>query len=218
MNFQTGDNTRMKKRFGVLLLALFVLVLVAPMARAQSMFASLNGTVQDSQGAILVGASVSVRNSASGETQNAVSNKEGYFSFPELPAGTYQLTVVAKGFQKYHETGITLTGGDDRSMTTTLKVGAVSETVEVEGNQTDLTPSSSGEKSYTISGSDLRDLSLVSRDATEIVNIMPGAVMTANGAVTTPSAASTACVVPHGFVRPSGTVKPTGSSARSWNA
>jgi len=183
MNFQTGDNTRMKKRFGVLLLALFVLVLVAPMARAQSMFASLNGTVQDSQGAILVGASVSVRNSASGETQNAVSNKEGYFSFPELPAGTYQLTVVAKGFQKYHETGITLTGGDDRSMTTTLKVGAVSETVEVEGNQTDLTPSSSGEKSYTISGSDLRDLSLVSRDATEIVNIMPGAVMTANGAV-----------------------------------
>jgi hypothetical protein len=183
MHSLTGDKIRMKKRFGVLLIALFVLVLVAPMARAQSMFASLNGTVQDAQGAVVVGAGVSVRNAASGETQTAVSNKEGYFSFPELPAGTYQLTVVAKGFQKFHETGITLTGGDDRSLTTQLKVGAVSETVEVQGNQADLTPSSSGEKSYTISGGDLRELSLVSRDATEIVNIMPGAVMTSNGAV-----------------------------------
>lgn len=184
MNLPTGEKTKMKKkRIGVLLIALFVLALVAPMARAQSMFASLNGTVQDSQGAVLVGAAVSVRNVASGETQTAVTNRDGYFSFPELPAGNYQLTVTAKGFQKYHETGISLSGGDDRSLAATLKVGAISETVEVQGNQADLTPSSSGEKSYTISGNDLRDLSLVSRDATEIVNIMPGAVMTSNGAV-----------------------------------
>ncbi len=183
MNFLTGDKTRMMRHVGVLLMALFVLAFVAPMARAQSMFASLNGTVQDAQGAVVVSASVTVRNAASGEAQTAVTNREGYFSFPELPAGTYQLTVVAKGFSKFHETGITLTGGDDRSLNVPLKVGAISETVEVKGNQTDLTPSTSGEKSYTISGSDLRELSLVSRDATEIVNIMPGAVMTANGAV-----------------------------------
>jgi hypothetical protein len=183
MNFLTGEKTKMKKCLGVLLTALFMLVMVAPMTRAQSMFASLNGTVQDTQGAVVVGAAVSVRNAASGETQTAVANREGYFSFPEIPAGTYQLTVTAKGFSKYHETGLTLTGGDDKSLSVQLKVGAVSETVEVQGNQADLTPSSSGEKSYTISGSDLRDLSLVSRDATEIVNIMPGAVMTSNGAV-----------------------------------
>jgi hypothetical protein len=183
MNYQTGDKTKMKRRIGVLFVALLVLALAAPMSMAQSMFASLNGTVQDAQGAVVVGAGVTVRNSASGETQTAVTNREGYFSYPELPAGSYQLTVVAKGFAKYHETGISLTGGDDRSMSVVLKVGATSETVEVQGNQTDLTPSSSGEKSYTISGDDLRDLSLVSRDATEIVNIMPGAVMTSNGAV-----------------------------------
>ena len=55
--------------------------------------------------------------------------------------------------------------------------------MEVSASSTDLAPVDSGEKSYTISAEDLQQLTLVSRDATEIVNIMPGAVMTANGAV-----------------------------------
>jgi hypothetical protein len=183
MKFLTGDKTKMKTRIGLLLAAAFVLALAVPVARAQSMFASLNGSVQDAQGAVVVGAGVTVKNAASGETRTATTNKEGYFSIPSLPAGAYQLTVIAKGFERFHETGIALTGGDDRSINVQLKVGAVTETVEAVGNITELTPSSSGEKAFTMSASEVQDLSLVSRDATELVNIMPGAVMTPNGAV-----------------------------------
>ena len=55
--------------------------------------------------------------------------------------------------------------------------------MEVTSSRTELAQTDSGEKSYTISAADLQQLTLVSRDATEIVNIMPGAVMSANGGV-----------------------------------
>ena len=62
-------------------------------------------------------------------------------------------------------------------MSIPLKVGSANETVEVTSTETELAQTESGEKSYTISAGDLQQLTLVSRDATEIVNIMPGAVM-----------------------------------------
>lgn len=183
MKVTKGSNTKMKTRTRSLLVALCVLALGVPLARAQSMFASLSGTVQDVQGAMVVEAGVTVRNEASGETRTATTNQSGYFSVPQLPAGSYQILVVAQGFSQYHGTGITLTGGASRSLNVTLKVGQTSETIEVRGNKEDLTPSFTGEKSYTISAADIQNLSLVSRDATEFVSLMPGAVMSANGAV-----------------------------------
>jgi hypothetical protein len=183
MRYLTGDNTQMKKRIGSLLLTLFVLAFVAPAAQAQSMFATLTGTVQDSGGAVVVGAGVTVKNAASGETRTTTTNRAGYFSVTELPAATYLVLVSGKGFENYRETGIALTGGADLSINIQLKVGAANETVEVVGQRTDLSPTTSGEKSYTISEEDLEQVSLDSRDATEIVNIMPGSVMTPNGAV-----------------------------------
>ena len=182
MNHLKRDNNGMKW-LGLLAMALFVLTLFSPVARAQSMFANMDGIVQDPGGAVIVNASVTVKNAASGETRTTTTNREGYFSVSAIPAGTYVVTVTASGFSKYRESGITMTGGDLRSLNVKLKVGATSETVEVKGNQTDLTPTTTGEKSFTISGDDVRELSLVSRDATEIVSIMPGAVMTPNGAV-----------------------------------
>ncbi|MGA7340587.1 MAG: carboxypeptidase-like regulatory domain-containing protein [Terracidiphilus sp.] len=166
-----------------LLTALLFLALAAPAAWAQSMFAHLSGTVLDSQGAAVAGAAVTVKNSASSETRVTITNQDGYFSLTGLPAANYEILVDAKGFEKFHGTGIALTGGDDRTVSVPLKVGSANVTVEVTSSGTELAQTDSGEKSYTISAADLQQLTLVSRDATEIVNIMPGAVMTANGGV-----------------------------------
>jgi hypothetical protein len=171
------------KQAKFLLTALMLLAFAAPAAWAQSMFAHLSGTVLDSQGASVTGATVTIKNSASSETRVTITNQDGYFSLTGLPAATYEIVVNAKGFEKYHGTGIVLTGGDDRTVSVPLKVGSANVTVEVTSNQTELAQTASGEKSYTISAADLQQLTLVSRDATEIVNIMPGAVMTANGGV-----------------------------------
>lgn len=151
--------------------------------RSQSTTGTLAGTVLDSTGAVIKDASITIKNVASGETWTSQSNHDGFFAVSTLPAAAYEVTVVANGFERYHATGIALTGGESRSMTITLKVGQTSESVEVEGNVTDLAPVNSGEKTYTISAEDLSQLSLVSRDATEIIDIMPGALMVANGGV-----------------------------------
>ncbi len=166
-----------------LLMVLSLLAFAAPSARAQSMFATLSGTVLDSQGAVVAGAAITVKNSASGEIRVTTTNREGYFSITELPAASYEVTVTAKAFEKYHASGIALTGGDYRAMNIPLKVGSANETVEVTSAETALAQTESGEKSYTISAADLQQLTLVSRDATEIVNMMPGAVMSSNGGV-----------------------------------
>lgn len=173
----------MKTRFRLILITLLALALAVPVAQAQTMFATLSGTVTDAGGAVVQGAGISVKNMASGETRTTTTNRDGFFSVTALPAATYQVLVTAKGFEKYRASGIVLAGGDDRGLAMQLKVGAATETVEVVATKTELAPVESGEKSYTISAKDLQDLTLVSRDATEIVNIMPGAVMSANGGV-----------------------------------
>ena len=170
-------------RVRFLLPTLLLLAFAAPAAWAQSMFATLSGTVLDSGGAVIVAAAVTIKDAASGETRATTTNRDGYFSVTALPSATYDVIVTARGFEKYRATGIALTGGDDRTMSIPLKVGAASETVEVLGGRTELAQVESGEKSYTISAADLQQLTLVSRDATEIVNMMPGAVMSSNGGV-----------------------------------
>jgi hypothetical protein len=174
-------------RTGFSIIALMFLAFLTPGAWAQSMFGTLSGIVVDPGGAIVVGADVTVRNMASGEARTSTSNREGFFSFSTLPAAAYEVTVSGKGFSKYHATGVTLTGGESRSMSIELKVGQTSETVEVRGTVTELAPVNGGEKAYTIAADDLQRLSLVSRDATEIVTIMPGAILSANGGMNRPS-------------------------------
>ncbi len=175
--------TRMRCLSVSLLVTLLLLVLAAPVARAQSMFGNLTGTVVDPAGAVVVGADVTAKLTASGEVRKTVTNKDGFFAFTGLPAATFDVTVTAKTFSKYHATNITLSGGESRTMTITLKVGAASDTVEVSATVTELAPIASGEKSYTISSADLEQLALVGRDATEIVTVMPGATLSSNAGV-----------------------------------
>lgn len=167
-------------RIRLLSVTLVLFAAIVPCIRAQSMFGTLSGTVIDSAGAVVVGADVRVTNTNSGEIRKTVSNSDGYFVVSTLPVGTYEVDVTTHGFAAFRATGITLTGGESRTMTATLKIGTSNETVEVKATTTNLAPIDSGEKAYTISAEDLSELALVSRDATEIVGIMPGASMIAN--------------------------------------
>ncbi len=162
---------------------LAALLLIQPIAFAQSQFATLSGTVGDGSGAVVVGASVTVKDTSSGETRKTVTNQEGFFSVPTLPASKYEVTVEMKGFQKWHGTGIVLNGADTRTMNIELKVGVTTETVTVTSAVTDLATVDSGEKSALISSEELQKLSLVGRNASEFIKILPGATLSANGAI-----------------------------------
>jgi hypothetical protein len=159
-----------------------------PAAFAQSIFASLSGTVTDSNGALIPDAKVIVANTATNIVQHLVSNKDGFFSATQLPVGTYSVSVEVKGFEKWDGTGIVLNASDVRTLTIPLKVGAESQTVEVTASAGQIEISDSGAKSETITEEDLEKQPLIGRNATEILRIIPGAAMITLGGTNRPAA------------------------------
>ena len=77
----------------------FCLLLVGLPAFGQARDAIIRGTVTDPQGAVVVGAKVTVKNSATGAVSSTVTTDAGNYTVPDLPPGTYTITVAQKGFE-----------------------------------------------------------------------------------------------------------------------
>src|SRR5215212_9044389 len=85
----------------LLTLAMVTLVFAgAAFAQAQASSADLNGTVTDPSGAVVPGATVTARDTATGITRSATSDESGEFKFIGLPPGEYEVTAEAKTFKK----------------------------------------------------------------------------------------------------------------------
>ena len=175
------------RRISLLVFVTSLLVLL-PVASAQSIFATLSGSVRDSSGAVVPGASVTVTNVSSGTPYKSTTNREGYFSLTALPApGTYEVNVEMKGFATWVTKNVELHASDSRSLNIELTVATTTERVEVVTGAEGVAMVDSGEKAYTIQSKDLQELSLVGRNASELVKILPGATLTANGGINAPA-------------------------------
>jgi len=157
-----------------LTLAIVLGLLFALPVHAQSIFASISGSVTDSNGALIPGAQVNVTNTATGIVRHLASNKDGFFSANQLPIGTYNVVVEAKGFQKWVGKGIVLNASDQKTLNIPLQVGAESVTVEVSASAGQIDITDSGAKTETISEKDLEKQPLIGRNAMEILRIIPG--------------------------------------------
>src|SRR3954452_3862704 len=120
--------------------------LVAMPAWAQETRGNINGTVQDSSG-VIPGATVTITNVDTGQTQSRVTNGSGYFEAPLLQAGSYKVTVAMDQYKTLTESGITLSVGQSLTLKLALEVGSISERVEVSGKAPllDTTSVSSGQ-------------------------------------------------------------------------
>jgi hypothetical protein len=161
--------------------AITIMTIVAVLAvmtlplNAQQTTATLNGTVVDATGAVIPGAKVNLKNEASGDMRNGVSNGDGYFTFAAIPPGRYTLIVSKDGFSSWEVKGVVLESADRRLVTgITLKPSTTSETVTVEGSAGEITPIDSGEKSTTINEHILNNVAIVGQNAAEFIKIMPG--------------------------------------------
>jgi hypothetical protein len=90
-------------------LAVTALMLFGAVLPAQQLTATLNGTTYDQTGAVVPNAKVVVKNEASGDTRETVSNADGYFTVSALRPASYTVTISATGFNSWEQTGITLT-------------------------------------------------------------------------------------------------------------
>ncbi|HKO98962.1 MAG TPA: TonB-dependent receptor [Pyrinomonadaceae bacterium] len=101
--------------------------------QAQSNAADLQGFVRDSQGANVINASVTARNSATNTSKQTTTNDEGYYQITNLPPGEYEVTVEAANFKKSVLPSVVLTVGQRADLDVALEVGQVSEVVTVSG-------------------------------------------------------------------------------------
>jgi carboxypeptidase family protein/TonB-dependent receptor-like protein len=103
------------------------------LGQAQSNAADVQGYVRDTQGAVVVNATVTARNPATNTSKKTTSNDEGYYQIVNLPPGDYELTVEAPNFKKSVLPTVTLTVGQRADLDVALEVGQVSEVVTVSG-------------------------------------------------------------------------------------
>ena len=95
---------------------------------------TLVGTVSDSTGAIVAGAKVNVLNAETAFRSESITSAEGAYYVPYLAPGTYRLTIETAGFKKHQHDGIQIRTGEIPRIDVTLEVGAVTESVKVEGS------------------------------------------------------------------------------------
>ena len=157
----------------VLLSALLLLGVGAPALAQSSSASSLAGVVVDTDGGAIPGATVVIKNNATGVTNEIVSNSTGQFSFPGLAAGTYTVTVSLTGFKTFVATEVRLLAARAGEITARLEIGQLSETIEVKAGA-ELVQTQSTAVTTNISVEQLSELPIVSRNALYSVNMLPG--------------------------------------------
>jgi hypothetical protein len=146
----------------------------ATVARAQDITGSISGTVTDAKGAAVVNATVTLTNTDKGVVVRTVTTDDrGEFRAPLLPLGHYTVTAETSGFKKTTHTGIILNYQDKLTVNLTLQVGTVTEVVTVQASATQVelqTATASG----LITGTQVRELALNTRNYEQLVTLMPG--------------------------------------------
>ncbi len=157
------------------LVALLVLstVTISVRASAQVAGATLSGTVTDPSGAAIPNASVSIKNTATGVAHNVTTNGAGLYSAPNLIPGPYEVTISAHGFSTLVRSGVTLAVGQTLQLNLTLKVGAVTQQVQVTGEPPMIQTATSSIRAQ-VGGTTVRQLPLNGRDWTSLAALQAG--------------------------------------------
>lgn len=158
------------------LLVLLTLVAFAAFltpAWSQEVTAGVLGTVTDPSGAPLNGAAVTVRNTEQGTVWTATTTDAGVYNFTRLPVGTYQVKVTAAGFQTAIYPPFVLVLNQTARVDVQMKVGKVSETVEVTG-AAPILQTQSTEVSTVIDANTNVSLPLASRNYLQLTLLAPG--------------------------------------------
>jgi hypothetical protein len=150
------------------LLFLPLFLMIAPSLHAQ-FGGSLNGTVTDTSGAVISGATVTLANPATGTSKTATTNATGFYSFTELAPGSYTVKLTANGFKEQDYSSVAVSAEQPRGLDEKMTAGGASETVTVNGNQTPLLNTGDANTSSTIGSNEVTRLPAFGRDPYELL-------------------------------------------------
>ena len=160
----------MKLRFVV---AVFFLLTTVSLV-AQTFRGTILGTVTDPSGAVVAGATVKVRNVGTGLERTTTTSTDGSYSIPELPIGSYTVTVTQSGFQTAVTNNVEVNVATERRVDAQFKTGQVSEKVEVAGDLLPQVETTSAELGGTLTSETIANIPVNGRDYTKLIYLNPG--------------------------------------------
>ena len=163
----------------ILLMFSLGVFLVANGAFASSTGGSIVGTVRDTTGSVIQGVTVVTVDVATGVKTSTKTNRDGVYSFPDLPIGQYIIQIQAPGFSELQETGVVLNVNTALRVDAALRVGTVNQHVQVAANavQVDMISTQLGD---VIGSTSMTSLPLNGRSYTDLLALQPGVVPQSN--------------------------------------
>jgi carboxypeptidase family protein len=145
---------------------------------AQGLTGQIAGTITDSGGGVMPGVTVVVKNAGTNTTREAITGADGTFVFPDLLAGTYDISVKMDGFKTYEQKGIAL-GATERIglRAIALEVGTLSENVTVKAEAA-LVQTTSAARSGLVTRDQIDDIAVKGRDFAAYLKLLPGVIDT----------------------------------------
>src|SRR5688572_17234297 len=160
------------KRFTQILIVVAALMMAQIAIQAQTT-GSIAGTVTDPNGSVVPGAAVSVKGEG-GQDYSVVTNDSGTFRIPSVQNGIYVVTVKASGFKTLTVTNVKVDVGTPTTVDARLDVGNVGEVVEVASGG-EVLQTQTATVGSTVTGRQITETPIASRDALDLVLLMPGA-------------------------------------------
>src|SRR5215467_4944858 len=153
---------------------LVFLLLLAVSLSAQTFRGTILGTVTDASGALVAGAAVTVKNTGTSLERSSQTSADGSYSLPELPIGTYTVTVTQSGFQTFVASGVTVDVAGERRVDAAMKPGEVATKVEVAGESLPQVETTSAELGGTLTADTIESLPVNGRDYQKLIYLNPG--------------------------------------------
>src|SRR5271166_3605565 len=165
----------LRAAFYMALLAIGCLLTIAP-AHAQSVYGSVFGTVTDTTGAVIPGATVTLTDEAKGTVETAVTNGTGDYNISHLVPDTYDLKIEAKGFDTFISKGIAILADTSPRVDGSLKVASGGgETITVDADTVPELKTDRADVSTVFNSQEVSDLPIEGQNFTNLQLLLPGA-------------------------------------------
>jgi len=160
-----------------------LLIFGASSASAQSNVGTITGTVTDATGALIPGATVTLKDPATKTTRTATSNKDGQYTFTDVEPATYNITSAKAGFSTDDIAGLAVSVGTQTTANFKMAVGSENTTIEVQASNADL-QSLNASVSQTVDPIMVDSLPAIGRDVSSFSAFQPGVTPAGNVAGT----------------------------------